>query len=63
MHSGQDDNLMVLQGDRYIDIYETNTKKSCNCLKRKLLLRVPFSICNMPMPTMVNMKVHPILVF
>ena len=30
MHSGQDDNLMVLQGERYIDIYEPNTKKSAS---------------------------------
>ena len=28
MHPGQDDNLMVLQGERYIDIYEPTTMKS-----------------------------------
>jgi len=30
MHPGQDDNLMVLQGERYIDIYEPITKKSAS---------------------------------
>lgn len=30
MHSGQDDNLMVLQGERYIDIYEPKTMKSAS---------------------------------
>ena len=30
MHPGQDDNLMVLQGERYIDIYEPNTMKSAS---------------------------------
>lgn len=30
MHTGQDDNLMVLQGERYIDIYEPNSKKSAS---------------------------------
>lgn len=30
MHPGQDDNLMVLQGERYIDIYEPKTMKSAS---------------------------------
>ena len=30
MHSGQDDNLMVLQGTRYIDIYSPVTKQSAS---------------------------------
>ena len=30
MHSGQDDNLMVLQEERYIDIYEPTTMKSAS---------------------------------
>jgi hypothetical protein len=30
MHPGQDDNLMVLQGERYIDIYEPISKKSAS---------------------------------
>jgi len=28
MHPGQDDNLMVLQGERYIDIYEPKSRQS-----------------------------------
>jgi len=30
MHSGQDDNLMVLQGTRYIDIFNPSTKESAS---------------------------------
>tara|TARA_Y100000768_G_C23986777_1_gene689386 strand:+ start:307 stop:882 length:576 start_codon:yes stop_codon:yes gene_type:complete len=30
MHSGQDDNLMVLQGTRYVDIYNPNTKEKAS---------------------------------
>ena len=30
MHPGQDDNLMVLQGTRYVDIYNPNTKQSAS---------------------------------
>ena len=30
MHSGQDDNLMVLQGTRYVDIYEPKTKNKAS---------------------------------
>ena len=30
MHTGQDDNLLVLQGERYIDIYEPKTNKSAS---------------------------------
>jgi hypothetical protein len=30
MHPGQDDNLMVLQGERYIDVYEAKSKKSAS---------------------------------
>lgn len=30
MHSGQDDNLMVLQGTRYIDIYNPASKQSAS---------------------------------
>lgn len=30
MHSGQDDNLMVLQGTRYVDIFNPNTKEKAS---------------------------------
>lgn len=30
MHTGQDDNLMVLQGERYIDVYEPKSNKSAS---------------------------------
>ena len=30
MHKGQDDNLMVLQGERYIDVYEPKSKNSAS---------------------------------
>lgn len=30
MHPGQDDNLMVLQGERYIDVYEPKSKQSAS---------------------------------
>lgn len=30
MHSGQDDNLMVLQGTRYVDIYEPKSKNKAS---------------------------------
>ena len=30
MHPGQDDNLMVLQGTRYIDVFNTNTKEKAS---------------------------------
>lgn len=30
MHPGQDDNLMVLQGTRYVDIFSTETKKKAS---------------------------------
>ena len=30
MHRGQDDNLMVLQGTRYIDVYNPNTKEKAS---------------------------------
>ena len=30
MHKEQDDNLMVLQGTRYIDIYNPNTKENAS---------------------------------
>ncbi len=30
MHSGQDDNLMVLQGTRYVDIFNPKTKESAS---------------------------------
>tara|TARA_E500000178_G_scaffold278981_1_gene278623 strand:+ start:11887 stop:12447 length:561 start_codon:yes stop_codon:yes gene_type:complete len=30
MHKGQDDNLMVLQGERYVDIYEPKSNQSAS---------------------------------
>jgi len=30
MHTGQDDNLMVLQGSRYVDIFEPKTKNKAS---------------------------------
>lgn len=30
MHTGQDDNLMVLQGSRYVDIFEPKTKSKAS---------------------------------
>tara|TARA_Y100000592_G_C5392712_1_gene279064 strand:+ start:354 stop:950 length:597 start_codon:yes stop_codon:yes gene_type:complete len=30
MHTGQDDNLMVLQGTRYIDVFNPNTKEKAS---------------------------------
>ena len=30
MHRGQDDNLMVLQGSRYIDIFDPSTKEKAS---------------------------------
>lgn len=30
MHPGQEDNLMVLQGERYVDIYEPKSKQSAS---------------------------------
>ena len=30
MHPGQDDNLMVLQGERYIDIYDPISRKNAS---------------------------------
>ena len=34
MHKEQDDNLMVLQGTRYIDIYNPNTKEDASFIEK-----------------------------